>query len=586
MIPQSFISQLVANCDIEDIIGNYVNIKKMGKNSKSLCPFHSEKTPSMVVYPDTQSFFCFGCGAGGDVVSFIKLIENIDYVEAIKFLCARVGMTLPDNEIDDRQSLLRQKILDINRDSARFFNSCLKRDFGRVGYNYFKERKLSDETITAYGLGYAPDSWNSLYNHLLNKGYTKDEMIAACVCVAGKNGSCYDQFRNRVIFPIIDLRGNVIAFGGRVLDDSKPKYLNTPDTLVFKKSRNLFSLNFAKNEIKERLILAEGYMDVIAINAAGFKNVVATLGTALTEDQARLMAKYTKQVIIAYDSDEAGQKATHRATALLSEVGVAARVLQLEGAKDPDEFIQKFGVTRFSLLLDDATDVIEHELSGLKKTLDLKTSEGKIEYLKRAVNVIADIKNPLEREVYASSIAMETGSMADTILSSVAAISKKRFAKEQNREWRDIEQNRTVTRDKINLEKKQHLKQAVAEEGIIAFLFKHPDLTEYALEKITSEDFVTEFNKRVFSSIISFTQENKGIDLTLACISHQFPYNEISAISGILARGNDILNTKETLDEYINILLCYKDTLSKDDILNIGTDDIEKYRQKLSSKKQ
>lgn len=582
MIAQSFIQQLISSCDIDEILSSYINIKKSGRNSKALCPFHSEKSPSFVVYSDTQSFYCFGCGAGGDVISFIMRAENLSYVEAIHFLAKRVGLTVPDGE-DDEQAKLKQSILKINIETARFFNMCLKQPFGRKGYEYLRQRGLSDKTITSYGLGFAPDSWDSLTNHLKGKGFLQDEMIAAAVVVKGKNGGCYDQFRNRVMFPIIDLRGNVIAFGGRVLDDNKPKYLNSADTPVFKKSRNLFSLNFAKNEIKDKIILAEGYMDVISINAAGFKNVVATLGTSLTEEQARLMSKYAKQVIIAYDSDEAGQKATHRAINILSDAGIGARVLKLDGAKDPDEYIKKYGEKRFEILIDGATDVIEHELQVLKDKLDLNSAEGKIEYLKHAVNILSDIKNPLEREVYASTVARDTGSMVDTILSQAHFLTKKKIAANEKKEWRDIEQNKSMAKDKINPQKKDNIKEATAEEGIIAFLFKHPDCIKTTLERITADDFVTDFNKKVFSSMI----ELKTIDneMSISAIAHDFSHQEIGAISGILARNNDILNNIDILNAYINVLIEYKEKLKRVDILTGNVDDIEKYRQKLKNKK-
>lgn len=584
MIPQSFIQQLVSSCDVMDIVGSYVNIKRAGRHSTGLCPFHSEKSPSFVVYQDTQSFFCFGCGAGGDVITFIKRIENLDYVESIRFLASRAGMTVPEGDVDDRQAKLRQRIYDINRESARFFHSCLKHEVGRDGLKYLRERGLTTDTITGYGLGFAPDTWDSLYRHLRQKGYTNDEMTAAAVCAKGKQGSCYDMFRNRVIFPIIDLRGNVIAFGGRVLDDSKPKYLNSPDTLVFKKSKNLFSLNFAKNEIKDTVILAEGYMDVIAINAAGFKNVVATLGTALTDEQCRLMAKYAKQVVIAYDSDEAGQKATRRAVNLLSEAGIGARVLVMDGAKDPDEYIKKFGTKRFQLLLDNAGDVIEHELNGLKKQFDIKTAEGKIDYIKRAVLVLADIKNPLEREVYAAMVAGDTGSMTDTVLTSVDAIRRKQYKKANDSEWRAIEQNQKVMRDRLNPEKKEHLKEATAEEHIITYMFKHPDMAVAVYEK-AGESFVTDFNRRVYRAAYRFCAENPGVELTVSAVSEGFTSEEMGGIAGIIARCGDVIISQEALDEYIKILLNYKDTLSKDDILNVATDDIEQYRMRLRSKK-
>ncbi len=583
MISQSFIQQLVANCDIQEIMSTYMNIKRLGRNSKALCPFHSEKTPSLVVYDDTQSFFCFGCGAGGDVISFIMRAENLDYIEAIRFLANRVGMTVPEDDIDDQQTRLKQTVLKINRETARFFNMCLKQPIGKQGYDYLKNRQLSDKIITTYGLGYAPDSWDSLSNYLKSKGFKQEEMIAAAVVVKGKNGGCYDQFRNRVMFPIIDLRGNVIAFGGRVLDDSKPKYLNSSDTLVFKKSRNLFSLNFAKNEIKGRVILAEGYMDVISIYAAGIKNVVATLGTALTEEQARLMAKYANQVVIAYDSDEAGQKATHRAINLLSDVGISTRVLKMDGAKDPDEYIKKFGSKRFEMLIDGATDVIEHELSRIKEKVDINTSEGKIEYLKRAVNILSEVKNPLEREVYASTVARETGSMVDTILSQAQGLIKKKYAAREKREWQDIEQNKSVMRDKINPQKKDNLREAISEEFILTFLFKYPDCLDNVLKRITPDNFVTDFNKRVFNSIIS--KINERGDISISSIMNEFSHEEISSISGILARNSDILNDLDKLNAYIDALLSFSEKLNKQEILSASDNEMREYAQKLRAKK-
>jgi len=385
------------------------------------------------------------------------------------------------------------------------------------------------------------------------------------------------------MFPIIDLRGNVIAFGGRVLDDSKPKYLNSSDTLVFKKSRNLFSLNFAKNEIKGRVILAEGYMDVISIYAAGIKNVVATLGTALTEEQSRLMAKYANQVVIAYDSDEAGQKATHRAINLLSDVGISTRVLKMDGAKDPDEYIKKFGSKRFEMLIDGATDVIEHELSRIKEKVDINTSEGKIEYLKRAVNILSEVKNPLEREVYASTVARETGSMVDTILSQAQGLIKKKYAAREKREWQYIEQNKSVMRDKINPQKKDNLREAISEEFILTFLFKYPDCLDNVLKRITPDNFVTDFNKRVFNAIIS--KINERGDISISSIMNEFSHEEISSISGILARNSDILNDLDKLNAYIDALLSFSEKLNKQEILSASDNEMREYAQKLRAKK-
>ena len=583
MIPRSFIQQLVGLCEIEDVVSSYVTIRLAGRNPKGLCPFHSEKTPSFVLYPDNQSFYCFGCGAGGDVISFIMRAENLDYVEAVRFLAKRVGLEVPD-EGEDSSGQLKARILEINRETARFFYQCLKSPAGRPGMEYLREKRgLSMKTITSYGLGYAPDSWDSLLRHLHGKGFRDEEMAAACVAAKGRNGRYYDQFRNRVMFPIIDLRGNVIAFGGRVLDDSKPKYLNSPDTPVFKKSRNLFSLNFAKNAADGRLILAEGYMDVIAIHAAGFPNVVATLGTSLTEEQARLMSKYAKEILIAYDSDGAGQTATHRAINLLSDAGLNTKVIRMEGAKDPDEYLKKFGPTRFRLLLDSASNVIEHELEELKAQIQLDTAEGRIDYLKRAIHILADIKNPLEREVFAGIVAKEAGVMPEAVLSQTSALMKKRFSARERQEWREIEQGKANLRDRINPEKAQNLKEAMAEEGILAYLIQHPDQIQTAGERLEPADFVTGFGKRVLESVFQLARDGDEVNIT--ALGTLLTPQETGGLARILARYAGQRMTKEMLDDYIDILRAHKDKLQLGEIREIEPDAIEEYRRRLRQKK-
>jgi len=583
MIPRSFVEQLVQRCDIEDVLSSYVTLKRAGRNLKALCPFHSEKTASFVVYPDTQSFYCFGCGAGGDVISFIMRAENLDYPEAVRLLARRAGMDVPEDG-DDRTAKLRSRILQANREAALFFHKCLKLPAGQAGYAYLHEKRgLPDKILTSYGLGYAPNSWDALTGYLRQKGFTDEELVAAALAVKRKSGGCYDQFRNRVMFPIIDLRGSVIGFGGRVLDDSKPKYLNSPDTLVFKKSRNLFSLNFAKNAGGERLILAEGYMDVISIYAAGFPGVVATLGTSLTEEQARLMSKYAREILIAYDSDGPGQAATHRAVNLLSQAGLSSRVLHMEGAKDPDEYIKKFGAKRFGILLDNASDVIEHELSAIRRACDLDSAEGRIEYLKKAVGILADVENPLEREVYAAGVAKDADVTRETIASQVNALLKKKRRDRDKQEWREIEQNQAVLRDRINPEKRQNLKEAQAEEGILAFLMKHPDYYDYLLSKLNIEDFVTSFNKKVFGAMVSLREEAGGA--TLPALAQTLSQEEIRGVAAILARRHDTADTKEMLDAYIDILLSHKDRLKPEDAKSADPAKLEAYRQKLMEKK-
>lgn len=581
-IPREFIQQLVMTCDIEDVISSYVVLKREGRNKKCLCPFHSEKTPSMVVYPDTQSFYCFGCGTGGDVISFIMKIENLDYVESIKFLSQRYGLEVPSNSNIENAGIIRSRILEMNREAARFFHKCLKSPIGVQGLEYFKKRQLPAKVITKYGLGYAPNSWDSLIKHLKSKGFTINEMEQAKLVSKGKNNSYYDFFRNRVMFPVIDLRGNVIAFGGRVLDDSKPKYLNSPETVVFKKSKNLFSLNFAKKVKLDNLILAEGYMDVIAINSAGFENVVATLGTALTPEQARLISKYTEEVIIAYDSDQAGQNATHRAINLLSEVGIIAKSLHIKDAKDPDEYIKKFGASRFKLLLDGASDVVKYELKTAKQKFDLDDSLQKQEYIKRASYIIANVKGKIAREIYAGIVSKETEISIENILSMINGIDRYNQEKSKKEEWKEIQENKVIYNNKVNPQKRDFLLQSEAEEGIIQYLLRDFQLKDYILKKISVDDFVTDFNKRVFKTIIdNITEYN---ELTFSEILNFFTPEEKNEIARIQARKRNEKFNIEVLDDYMKILLDYKESLDVKKVDDLDILQIEELRIKKRKK--
>ena len=579
-IPRSFIENLRMSCDIETTISSYVKLKRQGRNQVGLCPFHSEKTPSMVVYGDTQSFYCFGCGAGGDVISFIMRIENLDYVEAVKLLAQRVGMTVPEGEAEDRLSRIKPVILEINRLTARFYHKILRSPEGREGYAYFAGRGLTPQTMVKYGLGYAPPGWSTLRDYLRSQGFSTEQMYDAGVVSRGREGSYYDAFRNRVIFPIIDLRKNVIGFGGRVLDDSKPKYLNTNDTPVFKKSRNLFSLNFAKNHAEKRLILAEGYMDVIAVNQAGFENVVATLGTALTPEQARLMAGYTKEVVIAYDSDGAGRKATDRAVGLLEEVGVTAKILALKGAKDPDEYLKKFGAQRFKLLLEDAGSVTAYQLSVIRAKYDLETPEGKSGYLTEAVRYLATLKNPVEREVFAGELAGQTGVLRETVLSNISFEVRKNYRRDKKKEWDNISSSRSLYGDRINPQRAANLKASLAEEGILCFLFKNPDHLGKILAQIGEKDFVTDFNRGLFKQMAAMIQA--GGAPALSDFAETLSPEQMGRLSEIVNR--EMPMSEEVLDDYIRAL---RDAplqnisqrageLSGDALLNV----VERLRQK------
>lgn len=580
MISEDFLYQLKQNCKIDSIMSSYVNLKRNGHNYVCLCPFHSEKSPSCTVYTDNDSFYCFGCGAGGDVITFVRKIENLEYIEAIKFLAERAGMTLPEDAENNQLSRMKARVLEINRSAARYFYTQLTAKSGEKGLRYIAARALSPDTVKKYGLGYAPDSWDSLKKHLNAAGFSDDELVAAGVCAKSNGGRVYDVFRDRLIFPIIDLRGNVIAFGGRIIDGSGPKYLNSADTPVFKKSRNLFSLNFAKNAKSDRLILAEGYMDVISINQAGFGNVVATLGTALTQEQARLMSQYAKEVIIAYDSDGAGQAATHKAINLLSEAGVNTRIIKMEGAKDPDEYIKKFGTVRFKLLLDNSDGAIAFELEKCKKGIDIETDAGKIEFLKRAVKILAEVSSPIEREVYIARIASEQGISKEIIRAQTDGLIKKRTSADKKREWTAISSG-AAQHDRMNPDASKFPRENKAERGIIAYLFNHPDRAEDIASKIRPESFVTEFNRRVFEKLINGLKNS--LDFSFSSLNSEFTADEMGRISEIQAKTKNILITEKEIDDYIRVLLSHK--IETNAVQELSDDDFKKYVENLKPQK-
>ncbi|MBP0961637.1 MAG: DNA primase [Oscillospiraceae bacterium] len=551
-LSEDFLYQLRLGNPIEDVFSSYTSLKKHGSTSKCLCPFHSEKTPSCTIYNDTQSFYCFGCGAGGDVISFIKRIENLSYIEAVRFLAERAGITMPENDGRSDESVRKKaRTYEINREAAKFFFKYLLSGPDKRGLEYFKERKLTPQTIKKYGLGYAPDDWHVLRDHLRLLGYRDEELITADVCKYSDKGA-YDNFRGRVMFPIIDLRGNVIAFGGRIIGDKKgPKYVNTADTPVFKKSRNLFSLNHAKNSSSKRLILAEGYMDVIAINQAGFENVVATLGTALTPEQARLMSQYASEIIISYDSDEAGQTATRRAINLLSAAGLNTKILKIPDAKDPDEYIKKFGSTRFRLLLDGADDAVSFELEKCKDGLDLNAENDKYTYLKKAVSVLASLEDALQRDVYISRISRDAGININVLNEQVAHAVKAKKNIKQKLEWESTKRSLTKT-DEVNPEASKFSNQSKAEEFIILYLIKNPDKLDEITTKIKPEEFVTEFNKRVYLAVTDAVRNSSEFSLSL--LSDSFSDAEMGRISGMAARNRDITINENTFSDCVDVL--------------------------------
>lgn len=580
-LSEDFIYQLRLGNPIEDVFSSYTSLKRHGATSKCLCPFHSEKTPSCTVYNDTQSFYCFGCGAGGDVISFIKRIENLSYIEAVRFLAERAGMTMPEYNSNDDSAAKKTRTYEINRETAKFYFRNLLAGPDKRGLEYFKERKLLPQTIKKYGLGYAPDQWQALRDHLRSLGFTDDEMVTADVCKRSEKGRCYDNFRGRVIFPIIDLRGNVIAFGGRKLDGDGPKYVNSADTPVFKKSRNLFSLNHAKGSASKKLILAEGYMDVISINQAGFENVVATLGTALTPEQARLMSQYATEVIISYDSDAAGQTATQKAINLLSAAGVNTKILKIPDAKDPDEFIKKFGSTRFKFLIDEADNAVVFELEKCKTGLNLSDENDKYTYLKKTVGVLSSLDDALLRDVYISKISREAGINISVLSEQVNHAIKNKRNIRQKLEWESTKRS-VIRKDEINPEASEFSNESRAEEFIILYLIKNPDKLKSILEMITADEFVTQFNRKVFTAVAESVSQSS--DFSLSLLSEKFTDAEMGRISGIEARNRELRITEHTLNDCIRVLKNFKTNslITKD--TDFSDDDLRSLQMQMKSK--
>lgn len=533
MVSDVFLEQLRNACPLEEIARTYVDLKRRGRTYVCNCPFHSEKTPSFTVFPDTQSFYCFGCGAGGDVITFIQQIENLDFMDAVKLLAQNSGLTVPEQGADEKQSRMRKRILAVNRAAANFYYRMLTGSDKR-GLQYFIQRHLTTTTIKKYGLGFAPETWDALSRYLLQQGFTEEELLLADVSRRSRRGTLIDTFRNRVIFPIVDLRGNVIGFGGRVLDDSQPKYLNTAQTPVFDKGKNLFSLQFAKNSVTTTLILAEGYMDVIAVHQAGFENVVATLGTAITSDQARKISQYAKTVIIAYDSDAAGQAATQKAMRHFSEVGIETKILRMQGAKDPDEYIRKFGAERFRMLLEGSEDAINFQLDRCEMGLDLQTENGRATLLRRATEVLIQIPDPVTREVYLMRTAEKCHISADVLRVSVNRKQKNRQKMQKKKEFSNLVAH-TVTAQQTAADASGMAgssRTVRAQERLLCYFLSQPEQISKLADHLQPEQFTVPFYQKLFQLLLEHQQQES--DGWISALGMQLTPQEMGTVSRLL----------------------------------------------------
>ena len=552
MIPQEYIQEVVARNDITDVIGSYVQLRHRGRTHTGLCPFHSEKTPSFVVYPETQSYYCFGCGAGGDVITFIRTMNNLGYVEAVKFLAARAGMPLPDE--DDKAGKMRSRILEINKQAARFFYQCLNanNEQASAARAYWRRRGLSDGTIRRFGLGWAPDDFRSTLNWLRERGFNEEELLASGLVKRSEKGNLYNIFRGRVMTPIFDLRGNVIAFGGRVLGDEKPKYINSPETPVYKKSRAMFALNLAKKSPSRRYILCEGYMDVISLHQAGFDTAVAACGTALTGEQVKLLENYADEVVLCYDSDEAGQKATARSLELFSHSPIKVSVLTVTGAKDPDEFIKKFGKNRFEMLLNGTHNALEYKLGKLKDNYDLATDAGRVGYIQDAIRLLTGHITPTEREVYAGRLAQETNVSKASIQSQLDAALRQADRREDRRRQKELLNQGTAAQIKVpySLGGEKALGIANAEQQLLAAMLKNADFIPLVRSRIQPDKLLLPDMQQACQAV--FNCYDRGVTAELATLAPEVTPETLSLLSAILARNHDVAITRQDVEMYLD----------------------------------
>ncbi|NMA08280.1 MAG: DNA primase [Clostridiales bacterium] len=551
-IPNQFIDELIHRCDILEIVSRYVTLKKQGSNYVGLCPFHNEKTPSFSVNAGKQLFYCFGCHTGGGIIQFIMKIENIPYRDAIEVLAKQAGMTIPEDKIGSEYRKKRERQKKLNRDAARFFYSCLTSEESREGYDYLRRRQISDNTIRRFGLGFAPNAWDRLMSAMIREGYEKSELLDVGLIVEGKGGHVYDRFRNRVMFPIIDLRGDVIGFGGRVIDDSQPKYLNSPETAVFSKGRNLFAMNLVKKERTDELLLAEGYMDVIALHQAGFRTAVASLGTALTSDQAKMMRHYASAVTIVYDADAAGQTATARAIDILRAAGLTVRILRVPDSKDPDEFIKKNGADAFRNLLSGTQGDLTYRLSRLIGPDGLTTPEAKTKYLTDAAALLSTVTEPVERDVYIRKVAQDTDSSADALTLQVNKAIKARQKKARGEELRRVANPVRMVQPKARELRFDNPKAARAEERILALLFHDLALCKtLRRENIDSAHFTVPLYRKTVEQLLEYFDRNESV--TLDGLSQEMTDAETSQLAAILAQ-TPVTEAERVMSDCIDVL--------------------------------
>lgn len=546
--PPQFLDELAARNPIEEVVGQYVNLKRSGSNLMGLCPFHSEKSPSFSVSPDKGLFYCFGCHKGGSVIGFEMEIESLSYGDAVRALAQRAGMDVPEDEENRELYQKQERLWALNKEAARFFVKELYGPFGREGLAYAQKRGMSKGTLTRFGIGFAPNERRNLCDAMRVKGYTEEELLASGLALK-KDRGLYDCFRNRLMFPIIDVRGNVIGFGGRVMDDSKPKYLNSPDTLVFNKRKNLFALNIAKKSKLDYLILVEGYMDAIALHQYGFDCAVASLGTSLTDEHARLISRYTKQIVLIYDGDEAGQNATKRAIPMLERAGLQVKVLQMRDAKDPDEYLKKYGADKFRILLEDSANRVEYQLRAIQKKYDLRVDDDRIKFIEEASDLISTLPNAVQREVYGNRVAEAAGISSESMKIETEKSVKRRMNQEKRKQERVDLAPVNARQPKSRAIRYVDIKSAMAEENVIAQCMKDAGLME-EVSDLDSSVFSSPLLGKVFDQMKA--QYRAGKEPSFAALT-DLNEDEMAHIAGVLQRNDDVVSEKVLTDSVMVI---------------------------------
>ena len=551
--PDRFLDELIARTDIVDLVSEYVHLTKKGNSYWGCCPFHSEKTPSFHVVPDRQIYKCFGCGKGGGAINFVMELENLPFKDAVAVLAKRVGMAVPDSGGGSSPGMRerRDKLLEINKQAARAFHRWLYAPEGAGGLAYLQRRGLSKATLTNFGLGFAPDSWDALIRELGQQGYDKRDLLDAGLAVSNKDGRIYDRFRNRVMFPIIDIRGNVIGFGGRVMDDSTPKYLNSPDTPVYNKSRNIFALNIAKKSKAGRVILTEGYMDTIALHQADFDNAVASLGTSLTEEHAQLLSRYFKEAVISYDGDKAGIAAAQRAIPLLEKAGLKVKVLRVTGAKDPDEFIKAYGRDAFARLLDKSENQVDYRLAQIQAKYNLEDDTQRVAFLQEAAQMISTLHSAVEREIYGGHAAQTAGVTPETMAQEVNRALKSRLRKAQKQQERRDLAPASQLQPKNRGLRYENIRSARAEEGILRLALLDPSLFD-RMEGLTGAEFSSPLLGRTFDLLRRRAEE--GLSTHLAALAEDLAGEEMDHLAQVAAQPESTAHSDQSIRDYISVI--------------------------------